>query len=45
MTSKPMKEIAWHLGYSDEFHFSRFLKQPSATFSKYVTKKFIKNAP
>lgn len=26
MTSKPIKEIAWHLGYSDEFHFSRLFK-------------------
>ena len=26
MTSKPIKEIAWHLGYADEFHFSRLFK-------------------
>ncbi len=26
MTSKPIKEIAWHLGYSDEYYFSRFFK-------------------
>lgn len=26
MTSKPVKEIAWHLGYADEFYFSRFFK-------------------
>ena len=26
MTSKPIKEIAWHLGYSDEFYFSRLFK-------------------
>ncbi|MCC6726479.1 MAG: helix-turn-helix transcriptional regulator [Saprospiraceae bacterium] len=26
MTSKPVKEIAWHLGYSDEFYFSRVFK-------------------
>jgi AraC-like DNA-binding protein len=26
MTSKPIKEIAWHLGYTDEFHFSRLFK-------------------
>jgi len=26
MTSKPIKEIAWYLGYSDEFHFSRLFK-------------------
>ncbi len=26
MTSKPIKEIAWNLGYSDEFHFSRLFK-------------------
>jgi transcriptional regulator GlxA family with amidase domain len=26
MTSKPIKEIAWNLGYADEFHFSRLFK-------------------
>lgn len=26
MTSKSIKEIAWQLGYSDEFHFSRLFK-------------------
>lgn len=26
MTSKPIKEIAWYLGYSDEFYFSRLFK-------------------
>jgi YesN/AraC family two-component response regulator len=26
MTSKPIKEIAWQLGYSDEFYFSRLFK-------------------
>jgi YesN/AraC family two-component response regulator len=26
MTSKPVKEIAWHLGYADEFYFSRVFK-------------------
>jgi len=26
MTNKPIKEIAWHLGYSDEFYFSRLFK-------------------
>ena len=26
MTHKPVKEIAWHLGYSDEFYFSRVFK-------------------
>ena len=26
MTSKPIKEIAWDLGYSDEFCFSRLFK-------------------
>lgn len=26
MTSKPVKEIAWQLGYSDEFYFSRVFK-------------------
>ena len=26
MTSKPIKEIAWYLGYSDEFYFSRMFK-------------------
>ncbi len=26
MTSKPIKEIAWLLGYTDEFHFSRLFK-------------------
>ena len=26
MTSKPIKEIAWDLGYSDEFYFSRLFK-------------------
>ena len=26
MTSKPVKEIAWLLGYSDEFYFSRVFK-------------------
>lgn len=26
MTSKPIKEIAWHLGYADEYHFSRLFK-------------------
>jgi AraC family transcriptional regulator, transcriptional activator of pobA len=27
LTSKPIKEIAWYLGYSDEFHFSRLFKK------------------
>ena len=26
MTSKPIKEIAWNLGYTDEFYFSRLFK-------------------
>lgn len=26
MTTKPIKEIAWHLGYSDEYYFSRLFK-------------------
>lgn len=26
MTNKPVKEIAWHLGYADEFYFSRVFK-------------------
>lgn len=26
LTSKPVKEIAWLLGYADEFYFSRFFK-------------------
>lgn len=26
MTSKPIKEIAWYLGYADEFYFSRVFK-------------------
>jgi AraC-like DNA-binding protein len=26
MTSKTVKEIAWHLGYTDEFYFSRVFK-------------------
>ncbi|WP_420574794.1 helix-turn-helix domain-containing protein [Kordia sp.] len=26
MTSKPIKEIAWSLGYTDEFYFSRLFK-------------------
>jgi len=26
MTSKPIKEIAWHLGYKDEYYFSRIFK-------------------
>ena len=26
MTSKPIKEIAWYLGYEDEFYFSRLFK-------------------
>lgn len=26
MTSKPIKEIAWNLGYADEFYFSRMFK-------------------
>lgn len=26
MTSKPIKEIAWYLGYTDEFYFSRLFK-------------------
>ena len=26
MTSKPVKAIAFHLGYADEFYFSRFFK-------------------
>lgn len=26
MTSKPIKEIAWNLGYTDEFYFSRVFK-------------------
>lgn len=26
MTSKPIKEIAWELGYTDEFYFSRLFK-------------------
>lgn len=26
MTSKPIKEIAWNLGYPDEFYFSRLFK-------------------
>ncbi|ROI13846.1 MULTISPECIES: helix-turn-helix domain-containing protein [Weeksellaceae] len=26
MTSKPIKEVAWYLGYADEFHFSRLFK-------------------
>ena len=31
MTSKPVKEIAWHLGYSDEFYFSRLFKTNTDT--------------
>ena len=26
LTRKPVKEIAWHLGYADEFYFSRLFK-------------------
>ena len=26
LTSKPVKEIAYHLGYTDEYYFSRFFK-------------------
>lgn len=26
LTNKPVKEIAWELGYSDEYYFSRFFK-------------------
>ena len=26
MTSKTIKEIAWELGYEDEYYFSRFFK-------------------
>ena len=26
MTSNPIKEIAWNLGYADEFYFSRLFK-------------------
>ena len=26
ITSKPIKKIAWYLGYSDEFHFRRLFK-------------------
>ena len=35
MTHKPVKEIAWHLGYSDEFYFSRVFKN-YATVSPQV---------
>lgn len=27
LTKKPIKEIAWHLGYSDEYYFSRVFKK------------------
>lgn len=30
MTNKTIKEIAWELGYSDEFYFSRFFKNYTA---------------
>jgi AraC family transcriptional activator of pobA len=30
MTSKPVKEIAWSLGYTDEFYFSRLFKTNTA---------------
>jgi AraC-like DNA-binding protein len=26
LTNKPVKEIAWELGYEDEYYFSRFFK-------------------
>lgn len=31
MTSKPIKEIAWALGYSDEYYFSRLFKANTET--------------
>jgi len=31
MTSKPVKEIAWALGYQDEFYFSRLFKKNTET--------------
>ncbi len=30
MTSKPIKEIAWSLGYEDESYFSRLFKRNNA---------------
>ena len=30
LTSKPVKEIAWILGYADEYHFSRLFKTNTA---------------